>query len=188
MNEKYLLKTLDSTLENCPSLWELTLTEDDIEKINHLRNVTDESNRKFGEFSRLRFSFDVTDSFFQKIEGSEYNVEIIESRLEYIGRNKFQVAIDLLDQYGGQFCIFTESFDIDFSKYAELVEGDSIRNCQEAKKTLGRNFNEIKRILEESKEYESISRNLLEWETLSNIYEIRESLVEESGYELISPQ
>lgn len=188
MNEKYLLKTLDSTLENCPSLWELTLTERDIEKINYLRNVTDESNEKFGEFGGLRFSFDVTDSFFQKIEGSEYDIDITESKLEYIGDNKFQVAIDLLDQYGDQGCIFTESFDIDFSKYAELVEGDSIRNCQEAKKTLGRNFNEIKRILEESKEYESISRNLLEWETLSNIYEIRESLVEESGYELISPQ
>lgn len=182
MNEKYLLKTLDSTLENCPSLWELTLTEDDIEKINHLRDVTDESNKKFGEFSRLRFSFDVTDSFSQKIEGSECNVDIVESRLEYIGRNKFQVAIDLLDQYGGQSCIFTESFDIDFSKYAELEE-DSINNYQETKGILEKDFNEIKKILEESKEYDSISRNLLEWETLSNIYEIRESLVKKSGDE-----
>ena len=48
MNEKYLLKTLNSTSENFPSLWELTLTEDDIEKINHLRKVTDKSNGKFG--------------------------------------------------------------------------------------------------------------------------------------------
>lgn len=126
MNEKYLLKTLDSTLENCPPLWELTLTEVDIEKINYLRNVTDESNEKFGEFGGLRFSFYVTDSFFQRIEGSECNVDIIESSLEYIGRNKFQVIIDLLDQYGDQRCIFTESFEIDFSKYAEL-ESDSDR-------------------------------------------------------------
>jgi hypothetical protein len=125
MNEKYLLKTLDSTLENCPSLWELTLTEGDIEKINYLRNVTDESNEKFGEFGGLRFSFDVTDSFFQRIEGSECN-DIIESSLEYIGRNKFQVIIDLLDQYGDQRCIFTESFDIDFSRYAELENDKSV--------------------------------------------------------------
>jgi hypothetical protein len=175
MNEKYLLKTLDSTLENCPSLWELTLTEDDIEKINHLRDVTDKSNKKFGEFSGLRFSLDVTDFFSQKIEGSEYNVEIIESRLEYIGRNKFQVSIDLLDQYGGQSCIFTESFDIDFSKYAEL-EDDSIRDYQEAKKIIRRNFNEIKKILGESKEYDSISQNLLKWEIKAHIYEISKSL------------
>jgi hypothetical protein len=176
MNEKYLLKTLNSTLENCPSLWELTLTEDDIEKINHLRNVTDESNRKFGEFSRLRFSFDVTDSFSQKIEGSEYNVDIIESRLEYIGRNKFQVAIDLLDQYGGQSCIFTDPFEIDFSKYAELEEDDSDRNYQESKKTIRRNFNEIKKIIDGLKESESVIRSLLKWEIKAHIYEISKSL------------
>lgn len=175
MNEKYLFKTLGSTLENCPSLWELTLTEGDIEKINHLRKVTDESNGKFGEFSGLRFSFDVTDSLFQKIEGSEYNVEIIESRLEYIGRNKFQVSIDLLDQYGGQSCIFTESFEIDFSKYAEL-EDDSIRDYQEAKKIIRRNFNEIKKIIDGLKESESVIRSLLKWEIKSHIYEIRKSL------------
>lgn len=69
MNKKYLLKTLDSTLENCPSLWELTLTESDIEKINYLRKVEGESNKKFGNLSGLRFSFDVTDSFFSKNRG-----------------------------------------------------------------------------------------------------------------------
>lgn len=175
MNEKYLLKTLDSTLENCPSLWELTLTEGDIEKINHLRKVTDESNGKFGEFSGLRFSFDVTDSFFQKIEGSEYNVEIIESRLEYIGRNKFQVSIDLLDQYGGQSYIFTDPFEIDLSKYAEL-EDDSIKNFQENKKTLERNFDEVRKLLKESEKSESVIRSLLEWEVRAHIYEINKSL------------
>lgn len=177
MNEKYLLKTLDSTLENCPSLWELTLTEGDIEKINYLRNVTDESNEKFGEFGGLRFSFDVTDSFFQRIEGSEYNVDIIESRLEYIGRNKFQVAIDLLDQYGGQSCIFTESFDIDFSKYAEL-EDDSIRNFQETKGIIERNFDEVKKLLKKFEKSESVIRSLLEWEIRAYIYEISKSLEE----------
>ena len=182
MNERYLLKTLDSTLENCPSLWELTLTESDIEKVNYLRNVTDESNKKFGEFGGLRFSFDVTDSFFQRIEGSEYNVDIIESRLEYIGRNKFQIAIDLLDQYGGQRCIFTESFYIDFNKYAEL-EGNSIRNYQETKKTIRRNFNEIKKIIDGLKESESVIRSLLKWEIKAHIYEIRKSLDEEFGDE-----
>ena len=178
MNEKYLLKTLDSTLENCPSLWELTLTESDIEKINYLRNVTDESNGKFGEFSGLKFYFDVTDYFFQKIEGSEYNIDIIESRLEYIGRNKFQVAIDLLDQYGGQFCIFTESFDIDFSKYAELVEGDSIRKFQETKGIIERNFDEVKKLLKKFEKSESVIRSLLEWEIRVQIYKISKSLEE----------
>ena len=155
MNEKYLLKTLDSTLENCPSLWELTLTEGDIEKINHLRKVTDESNGKFGEFSGLRFSFDVTDSFFQKVEGSEYDIDITESKLEYIGDNKFQVAIDLLDQYGDQGCIFTESFEIDFSKYAEL-DGNSIRNFQETKGIIERNFDEVKKLLKKFEKSESV--------------------------------
>lgn len=175
MNERYLLKTLDSTLENCPSLWELTLTESDIEKVNYLRNITDESNKKFGEFSGLRFSFDVTDFFFQKVEGSEYDIDITESRLEYIGDNKFQVAIDLLDQYGDQSCIFTESFEIDFSKYAEL-EDNSIRNYQETKKTIRRNFNEIKKIIDGLKESESVIRSLLKWEIKSHIYEISKSL------------
>ena len=177
MNEKYLLKTLDSTLEDCPSLWELTLTERDIEKINYLRNVTEKSNKKFGEFGRLKFSFDVTDSFFQRIEGSEYNVDIIESRLEYIGRNKFQVVIDLLDQYGGQSCIFTESFDIDFSKYAEL-EDDSIRNFQETKGIIERNFDEVRKLLKEFEKSESVIRSLLEWEIRVQIYQISKSLEE----------
>lgn len=95
--------------------------------------------------------------------------------MEYIGRNKFQVSIDLLDQYGGQSYIFTDPFEIDLSKYAEL-EDDSIKNFQENKKTLERNFDEVRKLLKESEKSESVIRSLLEWEVRAHIYEINKSL------------
>lgn len=178
MNEKYLLKTVDGTLwPNIPN-WELTLTESDIKKIKYLKGVEDECDKVIGSYSGLRFSFDVTDSLIPKVEDSDPDIDIIDSRLEYIGEDKFQITIDLLDQYGEESVIFTEPFGIDSQKDIKLEGDDSIENLRKTVECLDKHVNEIKKILNELEGLGSVERSLLKWKILADIHEISESLKE----------
>ena len=62
----YLLDVEDSTeKENCN--WELVLTEEDIEKAKYLKEITEESNKRFGTYNRIRLYLDVNYMFRPKI-------------------------------------------------------------------------------------------------------------------------
>ena len=109
----YLLDVEDSTeKENCN--WELVLTEEDVEKAKYLKEITEESNKRFGTYNRIRLYLDVNYMFRPKNRDTYRGLDLDESKLIYVGNGKFTVNCEfstLCREYG---ILTTEEFKIDF--------------------------------------------------------------------------
>lgn len=111
--KRYLLEVEDSTeKDNCN--WVLFLTEEDIEKSKYIKEITEESDKRFGTHNRLRLSLDVTIAFRPENIDIYPGLWLNESKLMYEGNGKFTVHCDLRtsrnEEYG---IVTTKPFKID---------------------------------------------------------------------------
>lgn len=110
--KRYLLNVEDSTeIDNCN--WELVLTEEDVEKAKYIREITEESDKKFGTYNRLRLYLDVTNSFKPENRDTYGGLELNESKLIYVGNGKFIVNCDFRTLYREYGILITGEFKID---------------------------------------------------------------------------
>ena len=110
--KKYILNIDGGSLtKNCR--WELTLKDEEIERIKYLKKIDEESVEKFGNFSGLDLSFSVTFGFNPEDKDLYTTFEVVKSRVLYVGNDEFIVRCDLILSTGGdQYFITTERFKI----------------------------------------------------------------------------
>lgn len=110
---KYLLSVDYSTEENNCS-WELTIKDKDIEKIKYLKEVSEESVKRFGDFSILNISLNVTYDFLPELEDFYPLLEVGRSELLYVGNDEFIVSCNF-SYWEERYCIMTtKPFKINF--------------------------------------------------------------------------
>ena len=110
--KRYLLDIADSTEEN-NCRWKLSLTEEDIDKAKYIREITEESDKRFGTYNRLRLYLDLTNSFKPENRDTYGGLELNESKLIYVGNGKFIVNCDISTLYREYGILVTEEFKID---------------------------------------------------------------------------
>lgn len=113
-NIKYTLDVdkNESFCDDC--YWELRLTNEDIDKINYLKEIFEESNKKFrsNDDHNLILGLDVTKDFIPEDRGVRRDIRGIRSRLEYVGDDEFIVRCDFVDSCDDPSYIITKRFKI----------------------------------------------------------------------------
>lgn len=103
---EYLLDVDDSTEEN-NCRWKLSLKDKDLERIKYLKEVCEESVKRFGDFSSLNLSFNVTYDFHPEPEDFYPLLEMGRSELLYVGNDEFIVSCDFNYWGGDMYSIVT---------------------------------------------------------------------------------
>jgi hypothetical protein len=109
--KRYILKIdEDNYRRNCR--WELTLRDEDLEKVKYLKEISEESIKRFGNSNSLDLFLNVTDKFIPE-NNRHYTTpfEIDNSQLLYVGNNKFVVICKFTSCWDGE-TIKTEEFEI----------------------------------------------------------------------------
>ena len=95
-------------------LWNLYLEKEDIDRINYLKEIFEESNKKFNGSGghNLILGLDVTSDFIPEDKYIYDDMIEIESRLEYVGNDEFVVKCYFVDTCDDPSCIITKRFKI----------------------------------------------------------------------------
>lgn len=113
-NNKYILLVDENESSYGVCRWTLSLTKDDLNKIRCLKEASEKyyENPK-SEENDLPIGLDVTDIFAPEHEPTYEGMEIIGSKLLYIGYDEFIVRCDFVDDWDAPSYIITERFKID---------------------------------------------------------------------------
>lgn len=95
-------------------LWNLYLTDEDLDKISYIKKITEESNKKFSidDDHDLILGLDVTYDFIPEDRYIRKDMREIESRLEYVGDDEFVVKCYFVDTCDDPSYIITKRFKI----------------------------------------------------------------------------
>ena len=83
------------------------LKDKDLERIKYLKEVCEESVKRFGDFSSLNLSFNVTYDFHPEPEDFYPLLEMGRSELLYVGNDEFIVSCDFNYWGGDMYSIVT---------------------------------------------------------------------------------
>ena len=109
---KYILFT-DENESSCEVYsWILSLTKEDIDKVNYLKEISEKSWEKFdNDVNKLILGLDVTKSFIPEHVPTE-RMRPIGSRLMYAGNDEFKVRCDFINDWDDHDYIITERFNL----------------------------------------------------------------------------
>ena len=114
MGNKYtlLVDKNESIYNTCR--WNLSLTNEDLDKINYIKEISEESNKKFSsdDDHNLILGLDVTEDFIPEYNYIYKDMIEVESRLEYVGNDEFVVRCYFTDTCDDPSCVITERFKI----------------------------------------------------------------------------
>jgi hypothetical protein len=112
-NKKYNLFTDENESSCAVFSWILSLTKEDIDKINYLKEVSEKSWEKFDDDgnNELLLGLDVTKVFVPEHVPTE-RMRPIESRLTYVGNDEFVVRCNFVDDWDDPKYIITERFKL----------------------------------------------------------------------------
>lgn len=113
-NNKYKLLVDENDSEYKFGYWTLSLTKEDIDKINYIKEISEKSWEKFDDDgNELLLGLDVTYVFVPEQAHTYERMRPIESRLTYVGNDEFVVRCDFVDNWDDPRYIITERFKID---------------------------------------------------------------------------
>ena len=113
-NNKYTLRIEENNSFYEISRCNLYLTDEDIDKVRYLKEISEEYNKKFGcdgDISLL--GLDVTNVLYPEPGHTYKGMRSIVARLTYVGDNEFIVRHDFVDDCDDPSYITTERFKID---------------------------------------------------------------------------
>lgn len=113
-NNKYTLRIEENNSFYEISRCNLYITDEDIDKVRYLKEISEEYNKKFGSNSDISLlGLDVTDVLYPEPEHTTYKgMRTIVSRLTYVGDDEFEVRCDFVDACDDPSYIITERFKL----------------------------------------------------------------------------